>query len=769
MKRKSVKFRHLSMLIDKFSSDKTTRRIALGCISVVIICIALCIVHVSKIVNLFSGVYKEEVRHSIEITDGELERSITRQNDFLETNARTLTTITEDNRDSIVEALQAMATTSQFDSISYIRYSNHMRYSSDGTVKSIDYDSYEQLIGNTIGGVKLFYDDSDNDRSIMSIAAPIERGSVKEGYLIGKVNFQDHIGDILNGDSSSYVDALLIDGEGNIICKGSRNSILTDENEQNFYTDTLAKLISGDSELGMIIDEMRMNIFSGSIEDLDITGSTYGDVYVVYARLPKTHSWALVFCMFESSLNKMLRPIIIEAFATVVGLIVLVIIMTTLGIHYAQRENQKIHALAYKDELTGAPNENAFKQRVKELLEENPDIPYVIACFDIVNFRYINEGYGHEKADIVLKAIADALDERYGYNETFARIGADRFVSLSVDDGRNDDRAKSIDEYISKVTSDIMLNYPIRIKTGIYYVSNREESISAMIDKANLARKAIKADSKDVVNEYVDKLMEQTRREEYIESRMEPALAAKEFVPYLQPKWDMKNDCICGAEALVRWKRNDGTVIPPGDFIPLFERNGFIEKIDFYMLESVCAYLRQMIDEGRSVYPVSINQSRFLLHNPEYVSKVQQILLNYKIPSGLVELEITETVFTHDKDYMLQIMNKLKDLNMELSMDDFGSGYSSLNLLRDIPFDVLKIDRGFLDESTQSDSGKWILRKIVEMAEGLSLRVICEGVETREQVEMLLDIGCYYAQGFLYSRPIPIEEFMDKYNKHESE
>jgi len=757
------------MIMEMFNNDRTTRNIALCCMFIVVACIFLCAAHVSKIVSLFSEVYRDEVKHGITLTDGELDRTIRRQSEILETNALTLTTVTDDDKDSIIGALKAMATNSQFESISYIRYSNSMEYGSNGNVNKVDCDRYDELIEECIGKKYIFYDEFDNDRSVISIAAPVIQDSEKKGYLLGKVNLQDQVGDILNGDSNAYVDALLIDGEGNVICVGSTNRVLRNVKDKNFYTGILREFLSDDSKLEMTIDGMKMSIFTGIIDSFETKGRDNGDVFVVYASLPGTHSWTLVYCLFESTLNKMLRPIILESFATVICMILLVIVMTGLGVHYAQREKQKIHTLAFSDELTGAPNENAFKQRAKEILEEYTDIPYVIACFDIVNFRYINEGYGHEKADVILKALSQALTETMSYNETFARISADRFVSLNVDDGRDENRRVFVSDFINKVSSEIKLNYPIRIKTGIYWVSNREESISSMLDKANLARKAVKSDSNENVIEYVDKLMEQTRREEQIESRMEIALAEKEFVPFLQPKWDMEKNHICGAEALVRWKRKDGTVVPPGDFIPLFERNGFIEKVDFYMLESICAYLRQMLDEGRDVYPVSINQSRFLLHNPEYVSRIQQILLKYKIPSGLVELEITETVFTHDKEYMLSVMNKLKDLNVELSMDDFGSGYSSLNLLRDIPFDVLKIDRGFLDESTQSDSGKWILQKIVEMAEGLKLRVICEGVETKEQAQMLLDIGCIYAQGFLYSRPIPMDEFMDKYNTHESE
>ena len=285
-----------------------------------------------------------------------------------------------------------------------------------------------------------------------------------------------------------------------------------------------------------------------------------------------------------------------------------------------------------------------------------------------------------------------------------------------------------------------------------------------MIDKANLARKSVVTSSRSLEAEYREQLMEETRKQERVESRMHEALDKGEFRPYLQPKWNMVTDQIYGAEALIRWVDSKGNVIPPSEFIPVFEKNGFIEQVDFYMLDAICKYIREMLDQGREVYPVSINQSRYLLYDPNYIMKVQEIMLKYRVPKGLIELEITETVFFNEKERMLEVMRNLKEFNMNLSIDDFGSGYSSLNLLRDIPFDVLKIDRGFLDESSQSETGKWILRKIVEMADGLNLKVICEGVETHEQVEMLLDIGCIYAQGFLYSRPVPLDDFMEKYN-----
>jgi len=764
-KHKHRKF--LGTFITNVKSDKTTSRIGIGCVVILIGCIVLCGMHVLNIIDTFKDVYREKVQDNIRMANEEITRNISRKTEMLDASLATLLATDIDNKDSVISALKTMESYGQFDRITYVRESNTMEYFSDGTIKKINYKQHEDMINSNPGVIPVFKDVTNSVEGDISVATPVVINDTQDGYLIGSFDARDQLGDFISGTAANHADSILIDGSGNVICVGNENLIIRKYEDTNFYTDILLMLCENDGEAVVVGENIKMDLFGGSVGNLECNNSKNGKSFVTYEPVPKTRGWTLVFVLFDSTLNQILRPMTIEAMVTIVGLIVLVLLLAALGIHYAGRESKKIYELAYRDELTLAPNENAFKEKARELIDDNPDIAYVVACFDIMNFRYINEGYGHEKADVLLKAVSQAMKECISYNEAYARIGADRFVSLTVDDGRDAERRVFVDDYVKKVSANIILNYPVKFKTGIYWVSNREEDISSMIDKANLARKSIQSDANTIVVEYVDKLMEETRRQEQIESRMEMALANREFVPFLQPKWDMKNDCICGAEALVRWRRLDGSIVPPGDFIPLFEKNGFIEKLDFFMLDAICAYIREMLDEGRKVYPVSINQSRFLMHNPEYVSKVQQILLKYKIPARLVELEITETVFTHDKDHMLQIMNRLKDFNMELSMDDFGSGYSSLNLLRDIPFDVLKIDRGFLDESTQSESGKWILRKIVEMADGLDLRVICEGVETREQVEMLLDVGCNYAQGFLYSRPIPLEEFKEKYNTAE--
>lgn len=758
--------REKSLLLKRIRADKTSTRVLGVCVALIVAIIVLCFFHINQIIDLFQDIYVNRAYEDIEMKTDEITRVINRKSDHLLNSANTFSSIIKDeNLSSVTFALTALSEGSEFETLYYIKRSNNMCYRNDGEVKSYNFGLIEEQYRGDYKGVGIINDFRYSDGSDVVFICPVSRAGVSTGYLLGVTSLTSDFAFITDSGNTKFFDSLIVDGAGNVVYSSASNKFLHNCQGKNFYSEILDEIIGEEYKAVNIAEEIKLSVIGDTIGTIQNVNSTYGKSQIMYASIPGTKGWTYISIMFESTLITYLRPIIVESLVTVIGMILIIILLVIIVSRFTGAEQQKIHDLAYVDELTSAPNENAFKERAREILDSNEDLSYVLICFDIQNFRYINEGYGHEKADVILKALAEALSECFSYNETYARIGADRFIGLTIDDGRNEYRTVFIDEHIAKATRNILLNYPIKIKTGLYYIRNKQEKISSMIDKANLARKSIKGGSSaHPVAEYVDKLMEETRKQEHIESRMEMALQNDEFVPFLQPKWNMKENHICGAEALVRWRYPDGSIVPPGDFIPLFEKNGFIEKVDFYMLESVCKYLRRMIDEGRVVYPVSINQSRFLMHNPEYVAKVQKILLKYKIPKGLVEFEITETVFTHDMEHMLEVMNQLKDFNVELSMDDFGSGYSSLNLLRDIPFDVLKIDRGFLDESTQSDTGKWILRKIVEMAEGLKLKVICEGVETQEHVDMLLEIGCIYAQGYKYSRPISLEEFIEKYN-----
>ena len=745
--------------LKRFGKDKALLQVVVVCFVLLVACILLSSFHVHRIFGTFEQAEYDDIINRSEISSKYFSDNFARRGTLVSAEAQVLAQDESIDKESICNCLKVLEETGEF-SYAYYVSNRGIKYRPNGSLNSIILTSYTDTIDSNkpVTIYKNFSPERANDE--VCFASAVSKNGLIQGYVIAVAN----AGTMLESNSANtslIMERYITDSRGDVVTY-AKNDKVYDGTGRNIF-DLLTRDSIDDYAAELVREEVLNEINPSSITARDFSFDKR-EGHALYRQLSGTSGWSIYYIIYDDDIRAAIRPTLIESFVIVVMIILIMALMAVFVIRYIEDEQKKEFELAYVDDLTRAPNENAFKEKAAELLAENPDVPYILTCFDVMNFRYINEGYGHQKADILLRDIAVALRESYTYQETFGRLSADRFVGLCVDDDRGEERKRFIDERLSKVTGETGMKYPIKFKTGIYYIRDKKEPISEMIDKANLARKSVTVDNRDLEAEYREQLMEETRKQERVESRMHEALDRGEFHPYLQPKWNMATDQISGAEALIRWLDAEGGIVPPDEFIPVFERNGFIEHIDFYMLEEICKYIRRMIDEGREVYPVSINQSRYLLYDPNYIMKVQEIMLKYRVPKGLIELEITETVFFNDKERMLEVMRNLKEFNMNLSIDDFGSGYSSLNLLRDIPFDVLKIDRGFLDESAQSESGKWILRKIVEMAEGLNLKVICEGVETHEQVEMLLDIGCVYAQGYLYSRPIPIEEFTEKYN-----
>ena len=362
-----------------------------------------------------------------------------------------------------------------------------------------------------------------------------------------------------------------------------------------------------------------------------------------------------------------------------------------------------------------------------------------------------------------MKACIDLKEKFYDEKELCVRMDSDQFLMLSINDSSVDQKRSDYMGAVNEFARSIGVKYPIRLKFGVYQVRKQDLDIDLIIDRANVARKSLDGDETKLIAYYSDALVQNMRKVDKIESEMAKALESGEFKVFLQAKWDIVENKLAGAEALARWIRSDGTMIFPNQFIPVFEKNGFIEKLDFYMLESICRLMGNRVKEGKKICPISINQSRLLLHNPEYVNNVSKVISAHNTPTECIELELTETVFLDDRNRMIEIIKQLRNLNLKLSMDDFGSGYSSLNLLKDIPLDVLKIDREFFSEMITSETSIIILQKIIEMAEGLGMEVLCEGVETEEQIETLKRLKCRIVQGYYYSKPIPLEEFIEKY------
>lgn len=427
---------------------------------------------------------------------------------------------------------------------------------------------------------------------------------------------------------------------------------------------------------------------------------------------------------------------------------------------------QQLRYLAEFDELTGIYNKNKFYKSTREMLLANPGADFVLIRFDVDRFQLINSFFGTQEGDRLLKYIAKMLSGYVSDKQpsAYGRIEADVFC-LCFPSSYIADIETSMSK-IRDLVASYNLNYDIVPSCGIYYITDRGMPIEIMYDRATLAAKRCKGNYVNFYAVYDGSMSAQIVREQEITNEMSSALATGQFQIYLQPKYHIASNRPVGAEALVRWFHPQKGLIPPGDFVPVFERNGFIPKLDYYVWEEVCRLLRKWADEGRELYPISVNISRVDLYNPRLAEKVIELTEKYDLPSELLNLELTESAYTDNPVAMSETMAKLQSKGFTIMMDDFGSGYSSLNILKDISVDVLKIDMRFLSKTKIPGRGENIIASVVRMAKWLHIPVIAEGVETKDQVEFLRSIGCEYVQGFYFAKPMPVEAYADLVEKN---
>lgn len=412
--------------------------------------------------------------------------------------------------------------------------------------------------------------------------------------------------------------------------------------------------------------------------------------------------------------------------------------------------------LATYDELTGIYNKQAFYAKTKEMLLDNPDKNFDLLRINIERFKVLNDLFGESTGDKLLRYIGKFLKEINLPLCVSGRLYADNFV-VCYEAGKGDSRRMI--NTLQMVADSFAINNRTILSFGLYRIDDKTLPVSVMCDRANMALWKAKGNFKNPYCEYDEKMRQQVLKEQKIINAMEMAIQNKEFTLYLQPKYDIEKGTIIGAEALVRWISLENGFISPGDFIPVFENNGFVYEVDKFIWEESCRYLRKWLDEGREVHPISVNVSRIDLYDPKLVQHLVNLREKYQLPSQYLELEITESAYTEDPEQIITITRQLREAGFVILMDDFGTGYSSLNMLKDIQIDVLKLDMGFLKSSDYSAKGGNILTAILKMAESLKMQTIAEGVETKEQVEFLKSIGCKYVQGFYYSKPLPVGEF----------
>ena len=424
------------------------------------------------------------------------------------------------------------------------------------------------------------------------------------------------------------------------------------------------------------------------------------------------------------------------------------------------RENATIVNQVQFDKLTGVYNKEFFYRKASELIAENSDKQYSIVCTNIENFKLYNDIFGVKKGDELLINIANSLRN---YSPSILYIGryeADRFLCIQEREQEKIDRERFFSTPINPIEKSVVM------KWGIYEISDTTLSIEQICDRALLAVDSIKGQYNVNFALYDDVMREKMIREKEITDVMEKAIKENQFIVYLQPKYSLSTDSMSGAEALVRWIHPEWGFMSPAEFIPLFEKNGFITQLDLYGWERTLCYLKEFKEKGYPLLPISVNVSRADIYQTDIVKELLRLTEKYDIEPKYLHLEITETAYAEDPGKIIQTVEILKNHGFILEMDDFGSGYSSLNMLNEMKLDILKLDTKFIQSEMSKPISRSILRFIINLAHWMGLSVVAEGVETAEQVQRLRAISCDYVQGFFFSRPIPKENFEELLKAH---
>ncbi len=483
--------------------------------------------------------------------------------------------------------------------------------------------------------------------------------------------------------------------------------------------------------------------------------------YVVY--VPTGYNdWVLATIVPESVLKSRLKQIRKgTAFTFLMNLFAFVCIITFLVFLQAKHSNEFARA-SNLDTVTNGITLKRFMEKLNPLFKNNRGKSFIAMCMDINEFRVINELYGFQAGNRLLYIVHKAVKNVIGIDGLVCRSANDLFyIIIKSDTDKNTIIAEkdSIIEEINRLLSKESTQYVLNFTFGIYPMQKVTEEPVHIFEKTNQVHN--RAKKNNIPCEfYLQSEHEQVIRQKLIENSMQEAFENCEFKMFLQPKFELLSKRLVGAEALVRWESPTEGKRYPCDFIPLFEKNGFIIKIDLYMIEKACQTIRRWIDSGIEPIPISVNQSKVLLLNPLYYDVLINTVENYRIPPKYIELEITETIMYENTKVLNELIGKLKNYGFRIAVDDFGSGYSSLVLLRDIKADVLKIDKAFITRAEDDVSGKKILSGIIQLADSLNMIILAEGIETNEQADLLIRLGCREAQGFLFGKPVPEESFV---------
>lgn len=535
----------------------------------------------------------------------------------------------------------------------------------------------------------------------------------------------------------------IVNGDGYILV--SSDNVDYSNESDNYFRMLYSQ---GNVDASKFLAEDIANNQSGFMETVD-GGKKNFSAYTPMENIP---DWYLITSVDTNAVSPNANTVI-RMFYFILCLVVLAFAFSLFYFFWLKNKQRlRLETIAFVDTLTGGDTYNKFSVELVDILRASPEKRYALLAFDIDNFKYINNYYGFEFGDRVLRHIHSNIRAKLLPSEMLAHVSGDHFVSLL-----HDFSEERLAELLPPSLSEDGVS--VYFSAGVYEISNSEESVNLMTDKAATAALKVKGSLHQSIAFYSGQIDREITQREQLKRKVQQALTNGEFIPYFQPKVDAFTGALVGAEALARWVPPDGRMVPPADFIPLCERTGLIMNLDMAIFQQVLDFLHSNLSRSIACVPISVNFSRLHLMDEEFIHAIIAQMEQRQVPPHLIEIELTESVFFENDTAIQAFANHLHDHGLLLCMDDFGSGYSSLNMLKNIPIDVLKIDKAFLESNGNPERQRIILSTIAQMAKRLRIDVVVEGVETRDNVDLIKELGCPVAQGYYYAKPMDRERF----------
>lgn len=438
---------------------------------------------------------------------------------------------------------------------------------------------------------------------------------------------------------------------------------------------------------------------------------------------------------------------------------ILIVAWNVFMIVRAVRQRHREKNILYTSTITGGMNIQYFKDQAEKLLKENSRNHFNYAMVSIRLAKYHNfcSCYGIKEGEELMESIYQDIQKHLQNREVAAHASKADFA-LMLKYGEQDNLFYRLERMVNDL-KEVRPNQKMNFGVGIYWIPQKHEDISTMYNYAEVVQETIAEDLEDHIRCFEESMLDNQRWIRKVEDDMERALENREFKVYLQPKYSTKEEKLSGAEALVRWIHPTEGFIPPNKFIPIFEQNGFILQLDDYMITEIARMQAKWLYEGKQIVPISVNVSRAHFTKVDLAEHICKLVDQYNVPHDMIELELTESAFFDDKSILINTVKKLKTYGFDVSMDDFGAGYSSLNSLKELPLDVLKLDAEFFRGEDNDGRGDLIVGEAISLAKKLDMRIVAEGIETRKQVESLAEKNCDLIQGYYFAKPMPVEEF----------